>query len=51
MLEIGELTIKYSNTNNIVADGIIKAIAPNEFRPFRDKLGLSLNMIGGEPRQ
>jgi hypothetical protein len=49
--ETGELTIEYSNTNNMVADGITKAIAPNEFCPFRDKLGLSLNVIGGEPRQ
>jgi hypothetical protein len=36
--ETGELTLEYSNTAIMVADGMTKAIAPNEFRPFRDKL-------------
>ena len=49
--ETGELTLEYSNTAIMVADGMTKAIAPNEFRAFRDKLGLSLSIIGREPRR
>ena len=44
--ETGELTIDYVNTADMVADGMTKPIAPNDFSPFRHKLGLSPSVIG-----
>ena len=44
--ETGELSIGYVNTADMVADGMTKPIAPNDFPPCRYKLGLSPNVIG-----
>ena len=45
-METGELAVDYVNTSDIVADGMTKPIAPNDFPPFRYKLGLSPSVIG-----
>jgi hypothetical protein len=47
--ETGGSTLQYSNTADMVADGMTKTLAPNDFRPFQ--LRLAESVISREPRQ
>ena len=44
--DTGELSISYVNTADMVADGMTKPVAPNDFASCRYKLGLSSSAIG-----